>query len=386
MVPTEFETDQVREPLRPNAWVLAGYAALIAAVAVGFGLGGWAATFALVGLIFIPFVLLAVLAYLGLRYLPARILALFTMVLLFGAFIFQSISLGLTATADLETLAGGVLDPEVAAVAGRIGGMAIVSVLFACLGFLPPVRRAISRLLPIDPDSFVHTVALVTVVALLLMSFVPLLVLGEPPALSETALDQVEQSGFTGEEGLLFQVFTLIWSVPIAIFVVGYGIRRSLREALQRLGLVRPTLIQMGIGIGVAILLVFVSSLLQAGISWFWQVMGWPMTDVEAFNELAAFAFSPLGAVLVGISAGLGEELAVRGVLQPRLGILLSNLFFTALHAFQYSWDALLVVFLLGTFFGVLRRYTNTTTSAVAHGLYDFFVIMMAVYGISFFQ
>ncbi|MCX7861282.1 MAG: hypothetical protein N2385_14415 [Chloroflexus sp.] len=41
--------------------------------------------------------------------------------------------------------------------------------------------------------------------------------------------------------------------------------------------------------------------------------------------------------MVIGVTAGLGEELGVRGVLQPRLGIWLSNLFFTSLHAFQYN-------------------------------------------------
>jgi len=42
-----------------------------------------------------------------------------------------------------------------------------------------------------------------------------------------------------------------------------------------------------------------------------------------------------------------------------------------------------LVVFLLGAVFGVLRNRTNTTTSAIAPGLYDFLLVMMAIYGIS---
>ncbi|RME50357.1 MAG: CPBP family intramembrane metalloprotease, partial [Caldilineae bacterium] len=124
-------------------------------------------------------------------------------------------------------------------------------------------------------------------------------------------------------------------------------------------------------------------NILDLGIGWLWESMGWARTDAEAFSELIAFAFNPLGAVVLAISAGVGEELGVRGVLQPRLGILFSNLFFTSLHAFQYNWDALLVVFLIGLIFGVLRKYTNTTTSALAHALYDFILVMLAIYGVS---
>jgi membrane protease YdiL (CAAX protease family) len=73
-------------------------------------------------------------------------------------------------------------------------------------------------------------------------------------------------------------------------------------------------------------------------------------------------------------------------VLQPRLGILLSNLFFTAMHALQYHWDALLLVFVIGMALGLIRRRTNTTTSAIVHGTYDFLLIMAAVLGIPWFS
>lgn len=92
-----------------------------------------------------------------------------------------------------------------------------------------------------------------------------------------------------------------------------------------------------------------------------------------------AFAISPIGALVIGVTAGLGEELGVRGVLQPRLGIWLSNLFFTSLHAFQYHWDALLVVFVIGMACGLVRKHTNTTTAAIVHGVYNFVMVMLAV-------
>ena len=71
--------------------------------------------------------------------------------------------------------------------------------------------------------------------------------------------------------------------------------------------------------------------------------------------------------------------MAVRGVLQPRLGLLLSNLFFTGLHALQYNWDALVTVFVLGLVFGLVRNRTNTTTSAITHGSYDFVLTIGSV-------
>jgi len=82
-------------------------------------------------------------------------------------------------------------------------------------------------------------------------------------------------------------------------------------------------------------------------------------------------------ATIAAVVAGFGEELVFRGVLQPRLGILLPALMFTAVHALQYNFDALLQVFFLGIVFGVIRRRTNTTTSAIIHGGYDFVLLLM---------
>src|SRR5688572_21057622 len=93
-----------------------------------------------------------------------------------------------------------------------------------------------------------------------------------------------------------------------------------------------------------------------------WVLISWPVTDEEAFSELLGFALTPMGAVLTSLSAGIGEELAIRGALQPRLGILLPTLFFTSLHAMQYNWDSLLIVFILGLVMAIVRARTNTTT------------------------
>ena len=104
--------------------------------------------------------------------------------------------------------------------------------------------------------------------------------------------------------------------------------------------------------------------------------MDWPQTDMEAFEALMAPYLSPLGAIILYVAAGLGEELVVLGVLQPRLGIWLSNAPFTSLHALQYNWDALLVVFGLGMVCGVVRKKANTTTSAIVHGMYNALVLI----------
>ena len=73
----------------------------------------------------------------------------------------------------------------------------------------------------------------------------------------------------------------------------------------------------------------------------------------------------------------MGEEVIVRGMLQPRLGILLSNLYFTALHAYQYNWDAPLSVFVFGLALGLVRKGTSTSVCVIVHRRSDFVVVMI---------
>jgi membrane protease YdiL (CAAX protease family) len=110
------------------------------------------------------------------------------------------------------------------------------------------------------------------------------------------------------------------------------------------------------------------------------------VTNEELVRRLLGGALSPVGAVVLGVSAGLGEELAVRGVLQPRLGLLPSNLLFTSFHAFQYHFDSLLIVFIVGMVLGLVRRRTNTATSAIVHGVYNFVLVILLVAGVPGFS
>ena len=83
-------------------------------------------------------------------------------------------------------------------------------------------------------------------------------------------------------------------------------------------------------------------------------------------------------ALLLGVSAGVGEEVLVRGALQPRTGLLWASLLFAAAHV-QYTWFGMLVIVMLGIALGLVRRYTNTTTAIVVHGVYD----VIAAFGLT---
>ncbi|HEV3204462.1 MAG TPA: type II CAAX endopeptidase family protein [Gemmataceae bacterium] len=357
--------------------------------------GGEVGRIAAAGLESIPFLLLAVLAYGGNRQGWLRVITGIYWVLLVGA---------VAAGAWLLTVVG-MFDWSKAALLSdptmkpgrdynlpdlfRPGSVQVLGLSLLCLVaafslgaicFLAAVRRFFANLVPMNAESFVHATALATVVGLTLISFVPLGILGEPPLLRllKQVAEQKAAPDWSESIQLRDQIYSLLWLVPAAIIAAGYPQSRTFRQTMVRVGLVSPRRWQILLAVGAAAGLVWGMLGFEFGITSLWKKMDWPETDAKAFNDMMRFAINPIGAVIVGVVAGLGEELGIRGVLQPRMGIVLSNLFFTSLHAFQYNFDGLASVFLIGLVLGVIRKYTNTTTSAMVHGLYDGLLIEFA--------
>lgn len=404
--------DALHVPTHSGYWLgwlifLAGYVGL-------YFLGDPFRRFALTGFEVLPFLILAVLAYLGDRRPDLRILTflywLALVAVVASAVLMFSIGAVLKPEAIDRMLAAGSL-PHSESLASqflpgglqKVGWMAVGMFLAGGLGivsFLRPARRTAAGMLPVFADSFVHTVSLAIIVTLTIVMLIPLLVLGQPPLLEfishlmqhkaeiEAINPDLVRSSFSAsiledlsrEDQSFDYVAFLVWLVPSAVLAVGFPFARTIRESLVRVGLVRPTFLQVAFAFTAAIALVGIMLGVDAAITWLWQKMSWPTTDAKAFENMMKFAINPLGALMIGVVAGLGEELFVRGVLQPRLGIWLSNLFFTAMHALQYNWDALFSVFLIGLVLGVIRNKTNTTTSAIVHGAYDFMLLLLAWY------
>lgn len=368
-------------------YIVTGIAAIVGIVVATLR-GGPMADFMLAGAQVVPFALLAFFAYLGMRHTWARILSFVWL----GIVLMSLAGLALLLTFGLLLMQSGALDPASGATnqgrsflppggAARLGMVALwggIGLAVAAIVLLPAVRRDAARLLPIDARWSVHAIALSFVMGATTINFGQLLALGgKPPMLEMVPLIPAQSA----TQQLLAIVYPFLWNVPGAIVAVGYPVARTFRATLYRLGLVRPTVRQVAIGVVVALAMVLGATLLDMAISTIWDAMGWIRTDTAAFEKLLGAAMSPIGAVLIGVTAGLGEEMIIRGALQPRLGIILSNLFFTSLHAYQYSWDGLLSVFIIGTVLGIVRARTNTTTSSIAHGVYNFTLVMLSVLG-----
>lgn len=370
---------------RHAGWWTAGLLVALAGYAALFFVGGEVERIALGGLQSLPFVFLAVLAYAGSQHRWARVLTLIYLVLLTGGMALFVI--GTSGVLASPATPGGAAERSAVdglVLVARSGLLAVAALGIGWLGYGPTWRRLLARLIPIDPRSFVHATALVAVVSLTLLALVPLVVLGEPPLLLTIQQQGTEVALANRSTGgqLMDVLYAFAWVLPGAVLAVGFPYGRTLGEALRRLGLVRPTRGQVLFGIGMAFALVGLVVIEDHVINYVWGSFGWPRTDAKSFEQLIAFALTPLGAIVVGVTAGLGEEVVFRGVLQPRLGLLLSNVFFVSLHAMQYSADALVSVFILGLILGVIRQRTNTTTSALVHGLYDCLLVLIAVLGI----
>lgn len=245
----------------------------------------------------------------------------------------------------------------------RIGMGLWIPALVGVILILPAVRRLLARFLPIDPQSPVHAVALAFTM-LVVMNLALTLGIGLG-ALSQTLAQEGANEGIMG----------MLWAQQItmafwALVGVGWPMRRSLAQALERLGVTRIGLRQVGIGAGTGLLCVAGVTGLEAAAG---AVGLGANPDVESLTEvlLGPLLTSIPGILTLGLSAALGEETIFRGALQPRFGLVLTSLLFALTHSNYGITFSTFAVFLVGLVFGLLRQRHNTTTSMVAHAVYN---------------
>ena len=277
---------------------------------------------------------------------------------MFGAF-----AVSLLALFGLADLAGLPLLAPVLTAQSRFAldaGFVVTAV--AAAGFLlKPIRRDVASFLPIDPDNPVHELALVFSVALLglqvtSIAFTDVLASNnsQPPL---SVLDLFENE-------LPFLV--------TAVFGVGIFIRRTPAEAARRLGVVVPAWWQIplaiafaglffGLGLGSDALARMLTPDLAHRVD---------TTTQHVFGQLD----NPWGVVAIALIPGICEELLFRGALQPRIGLLFTAVLFTSVHTeYGLSFDTL-TVFVIAIGLGLIRKYTNTTTSTTCHVGYNLLV------------
>jgi membrane protease YdiL (CAAX protease family) len=171
--------------------------------------------------------------------------------------------------------------------------------------------------------------------------------------------------------------------VVIALLGVGLGVRRNPRETLTRLGFGSVSPPQLGI----VALFVVGALMLQGVFSILFAIL---QPDLfKQVGEISERLFSPAGlspisaillALLIGVSAGLGEEILFRGAIQPALGITLTSVLFTSMHV-QYGPSILLgYLFIVSVGLGLLRKRINTTASFLAHTIYNSLGVLLTYF------
>jgi hypothetical protein len=159
----------------------------------------------------------------------------------------------------------------------------------------------------------------------------------------------------------------LIGYVVLALASVGYMVRRNLPDTLERLGIRALRPIDYAI-VPVGVVLLFGVNLALETIQRTWFPGMW--ASDQRVSQLIAAGLGPGQMIMLGLSAGIGEEVTLRGALQPRLGLVLTSMLFAALHI-QYSWFGMGVIFCFGLLLGFLRNRTSTTVVMAIHTLYD---------------
>jgi membrane protease YdiL (CAAX protease family) len=234
-----------------------------------------------------------------------------------------------------------------------------VAGLFGLVYLLPPVQRAVSRLLPLRVGSSVGYITVVIGMLFLAQQ------LGSQLAVN--VLDALKNSPPLTVTDLLFQDIPLLL---LAFVAVGLFIRRSPRETMQRLGLTPPParywwLVAL-LAIPVFMAVAFAIEAVAGAVT--------PATQKEV-TDVSTVLFSrfnnPAAIVFLGVLAGVVEEILFRGALVPRLGIILTAVLFAALHTQYGITFASLEVFVLGLGLGWLRVRSGTLTAIVAHAGYD---------------
>lgn len=239
------------------------------------------------------------------------------------------------------------------------GGVVVGIALWDMLACLRPLRRRLARWIPLDPASPVHTLALV-MSGLLAGSTILTLTQGGLEGLAETAVSTP----------LADFIFQQLLFVLLAFLGVGLLVRRRLPALFKRLGLERPSWVQIRFGLRWIVILVFV----QWAVGMIWALTNPDQSElVEGISNVLLGNFDTVGEWLaVALGAGVGEEVLFRGALQPVFGLWFTSIIFAIAHI-QYGLTvASILIFAISLTLGYIRRRTNTTIAVFVHAGYDF--------------
>jgi membrane protease YdiL (CAAX protease family) len=218
-----------------------------------------------------------------------------------------------------------------------------------------PVRERLARILPINPENPVHALAVSLAVIML--------------GLTATVIAFTDVLATIQAQPPLSLGDLIIQEIPfliLGIAGVGLFIRRNVRDSAARLGLVVPAWWHLALALAAAgAFFVFAGGVdaLSLAVT---PNQGQRVQSVvqHVFGNLLT---NPIAIVALAVVPGICEDVLFRGALQPRFGLLATAVLFAAIHTEYGLSFTLLGVFVLAIGLGLIRKYTNTTTSALCH-------------------
>lgn len=155
---------------------------------------------------------------------------------------------------------------------------------------------------------------------------------------------------------------------------VGIFVTRPFKEVLRRLAIVKPTKLQVAIGIGLIVMSFFydyVWSLYTQNHSGLGGMLS--TYNSGTFSVMGGVMPSVVLALATALFAGIGEETLIRGALQPVFGILPAAIMHGILHG-QFAHAPIFMVQVAGwsMLMGLVKRYTNTSTTIIGHAGFNF--------------
>jgi membrane protease YdiL (CAAX protease family) len=253
----------------------------------------------------------------------------------------------------------------------------------ATLLLIPAIRQRLVPLFPrrqgrgvgFDPDSLVHTTALIYCLYFLGDRVIEYVAAGGLSGLAQDTAAPTTSSLIT----------TMGLFTSFAVLGVGIGLRRRISDTFSRLGLRAPTISELAAAAAVAFLMFcteFVFGIL-------WQAVASPdiiRQQTQVSQQLSNSITTLSAAFLLSSTAAIGEEIAFRGALQPIFGLWPTTIFFAMVHIQYTLTPATLLIVVVGLGLGWLRRRYNTTSSIVAHFLYNFVSAAFTVYARYFYN
>jgi len=172
---------------------------------------------------------------------------------------------------------------------------------------------------------------------------------------------------------MLLQLFSYngVGLVLLSLCGIGIFVTRPYKDAFVRLGWVKPTNKQIGIGLAL-----IVGSFLY---DYLWSQITHNLPGQDLATKLSYYnsgTFTANGglmpsailALATALCAGIGEETLIRGALQPVFGIVPAALLHGMLHGqFAHAPIFIVQVSIWSMMMGLVRRYTNTTTTIIGH-------------------